>query len=104
MNTSSPKMPAEPAAALSLSSAPELVFGLVAPIGVDLDVITEALEQTLHEMNYEARRLRLTQLMREIPTGLQLHDSPYVQSFKDELRMRTRSGESLGTKRSRALL
>src|SRR5436309_4960141 len=97
-------MPAQPEAPLSPSAEPELIFGLVAPIGVDLDVITDLLEQTLREMNYEATRLRLTQLMREIPTGLTLHDSPYVRSFKDELRMRTRSGESLGTKRSRALL
>jgi hypothetical protein len=40
---------------LTLPAAPELVFGLVAPIGVDLDLVTEVLEQTLQEVGYVAR-------------------------------------------------
>src|ERR1700690_1899202 len=68
---------------LPSSQAPELVFGLVAPIGVDLDLVAEVLSQSLKEMNYQAHHFRLTRLMREIPTGLTISETPYVQSFKD---------------------
>lgn len=70
---------------LSQSAAPELVFGLVAPIGVDLDLITDLLEQTLREMEYEARRFRLTQLMREVPANLPLGDTHYIDSFRERI-------------------
>lgn len=70
---------------LPVPEAPELIFGLVAPIGVDLDLVAEVLSQALKEMNYQAHQFRLTKLMREIPTGISLDDSPYIQSFKDRI-------------------
>jgi deoxycytidylate deaminase len=89
-------MQTQPQTPLSLSAAPELIFGLVAPIGVDLDLITELLEQTLREMDYDAARVRLTELMREIPAGLPLHESPYVQSFKDRIAYANKIRQELG--------
>jgi cytidine deaminase len=59
-----------PLAPLPVNLAPELVFGLVAPIGVDLDMVSEVLGGTLHEMHYRAQVLRLTQLMREVPVTI----------------------------------
>ncbi len=70
---------------LPVSKAPELVFGLVAPIGVDLDLVAEVLSQALKEMNYQAHQFRVTKLMREIPTGLTIAENPYIQSFKDRI-------------------
>lgn len=70
---------------LPLSPAPELVFGLVAPIGTDLELLTEVLSQSLREMNYLATEFRLTRLMREVPTGLPLVEKPYIRSFKDRI-------------------
>lgn len=71
---------------LPLSQAPELIFGMVAPIGVDLDLLTEVLSQALKEMNYQAKLFRLTSLMRdEVPTGLPIVEKPYIQSFKDRI-------------------
>ena len=89
-------MQTQPQTPLSLSAAPELIFGLVAPIGVDLDLITELLEQTLREMDYDAARVRLTELMREIPAGLPLHESPYVRSFKDRIAYANKIRQELG--------
>jgi cytidine deaminase len=71
--------------ALKPSPAPELVFGIVAPIGVDLDLISEVLTQTLREMDYDAHEFRLTSLMREIPTGMSIAPTPYVQSYRDRI-------------------
>lgn len=70
---------------LPVPRAPELIFGLVAPIGVDLDLVAEVLSQSLKEMNYHAHQFRVTKLMREISTGLQIAESPYIQSFKDRI-------------------
>lgn len=70
---------------LPISIAPELIFGLVAPIGVDLDLVTDALDHTLQEMDYEVRGFRLTELMREIPTEITLAPDPYVQSYRDRI-------------------
>jgi hypothetical protein len=35
---------------LHLEVGPELIFGLIAPIGVDLELISDVLEQALKEM------------------------------------------------------
>lgn len=70
---------------LELLQAPELVFGLVAPVGVDLDLVTDVLTQLLREMRYESRLFRLTALMTEVPTGLPLSSATYIQSIKDRI-------------------
>jgi deoxycytidylate deaminase len=70
---------------LPVPNAPELIFGLVAPIGVDLDIVAEVLSQSLKEVNYQTDQFRVTKLMREIPAKLTIAESPYVQSFKDRI-------------------
>jgi hypothetical protein len=70
---------------LPVSKAPELIFGLVAPIGVDLELVAEVLSQSLKEMNYQAHQFRVTKLMREIPNGLTIAENPYIRSFKDRI-------------------
>lgn len=69
------------------SNNPELVFGLVAPIGVDLDLVTEVLTENLGEMHYEveSQSFRLTRLMREVPLPLPLRPKPYVRSIRDRI-------------------
>ncbi|CAH1656802.1 Deoxycytidylate deaminase [Hyphomicrobiales bacterium] len=71
--------------ALSLVPNPELIFGIVAPIGVDLDMVTEQLIAKLREMEYATNELRLTKLMRELPIRQPICDTPYVQSYKDRI-------------------
>ena len=70
---------------LKPSPTPELVIGLVAPIGVDLDNVTEALTELLREMDYKANLFRLTTLMREVPTGLDISENSYVDSYKSRI-------------------
>src|ERR1700734_728905 len=68
------------------ADAPELIFGLVAPIGVDLHLVTEVLTEMLGEMQYRtAQPFRLTKLMREAPIPLPLRTEPYVQSVRDRI-------------------
>ncbi|HEY8162610.1 MAG TPA: anti-phage dCTP deaminase [Methylocystis sp.] len=70
---------------LKPTHAPELIFGLVAPIGVDLDNVTETLTELLREMEYDAALLRLTTLMKEIPTGLSTSGSTYILSYRERI-------------------
>jgi hypothetical protein len=41
-------------AAVAPADGPELVLGLVAPVGVDLPAVATALRTALHTVNYEA--------------------------------------------------
>src|SRR5689334_5242012 len=70
-----------------LAEVPELIIGLVAPIGVDLDLVSEVLTEVLAEMQYasEAKSFRLTHLMREVPLPINLRTAPYVQSVQDRI-------------------
>jgi cytidine deaminase len=71
--------------ALTLPDAPELVFGLVAPIGVDLDLVTDVLDHALQEMSYRVHTLRLTALMREVPTDIQLKETSFVERYTSRI-------------------
>lgn len=44
---------------------PELIFALVAPIGVDLEMVSQALEMSLREMRYTPHILHLTKLLED---------------------------------------
>jgi len=71
---------------------PELMFGLVAPIGVDLGTVSEILSVTLHEMHYEAHLLRVTELMREIRINIDpqvsddlLPEQSHIASYRERI-------------------
>jgi hypothetical protein len=66
---------------LKPSATPELIIGLVAPIGVDLNTVTDTLTELLQEMNYTARMFRLTSLMTEVPTGVTISGHSHVSSY-----------------------
>jgi hypothetical protein len=73
---------------LPFDDHPELVFGLVGPIGVDLESVTEALIEALKEIEYDAQTLRITELMREVDVGLPLDATGYVESFQQRISTR----------------
>lgn len=71
--------------ALSPVRAPELIFGLIAPIGVDLELVSSVLAETLREVHYDTHMLRLTALMREMPIDLPLDATTYVESYRQRI-------------------
>ena len=81
---------------LKQSPTPELVIGLVAPIGVDLDDVANVLTELLTGMRYTAASLRLTRLMTEVPTGLSLSEDFYVRSYKSQIAYANEVCERLG--------
>ncbi len=74
-----------PPSPFTLLADPELVIGLVAPIGVDLGIITSALSKCLTEMQYQSHEFRVTELMKDIPLGGTVAKRPYIQSYKDRI-------------------
>ncbi len=46
---------------------PELVIGLVAAVGTDLELVCTALRDSLSAVNYKCETIRLSQLLQEIP-------------------------------------
>lgn len=68
------------------ASMPELIFALIAPIGVDLDLIARVLDERLREKRYEPIVFRLTKLMEDVPTKIKLTDSPsFVGGYREKI-------------------
>ncbi len=66
-------------------AAPELVIGLVAPIGVDLDLVVESLTKALDAVGYNSTEFHLTRLMKEVPIGKPAPDDISVESYKQRI-------------------
>lgn len=58
-----------------LSKHPELIFGLVAPIGVDLTLVETKLRHALVAVGYEPSPIRITELMKQIPVEVAIEDT-----------------------------
>lgn len=89
---------------LPFADHPELIFGLVGPIGVDLEFVTDALKEALAEVEYQSQTFRVTDLMREIKIGLPLDATGYVESFKQRIAFANRACERLGRHDALAIL
>ena len=70
---------------LPFDDYPELIFGLVGPIGVDLESVTDALTAALADFEYSTQVFRITDLMREVKVGLPLDATGYIESFKQRI-------------------
>lgn len=53
---------------------PELIFGLVGPIGVDMSTVESKLRGALAAVGYRVLSIRVTDLMREIDVGIAVSD------------------------------
>src|SRR5436190_11232796 len=80
----------------------ELVFGLVAPVGADLERLEADLVDLLRLYGYSPNPIRLSALLRKVPGhGVELKETPEfdrINSFMDAgnaLRERSRSEEVL---------
>jgi len=64
---------------------PELFFGLVAPVGVDLDMIIEVLTSELILQKYNASPIHVTEIMRDVPSYIVLQDEPYLERINTRI-------------------
>jgi hypothetical protein len=84
--TTEPRAGSKPStASLPVEEYPELVFGLVGPIGVDLESVTDCLSKALDDVGYESKTIRITELMKEVPLGLPLDATGYIDSYRQRI-------------------
>ena len=90
-------------ATLDVVDSPELIFGLVAPLGAPLKPVSNALEDTLSEHGYETKMIRLSRYLEE--SILSLETPPPCQNMKESERLDTlmTRGNELRKVRSDAL-
>ena len=79
---------------------PELFFGLVAPIGVDLADTVGPLQSKLKSFGYTVHTIKVTDLFRDIEyCDVKLHDKPSEARFDSYIefgnRLRELSGDKL---------
>jgi hypothetical protein len=67
--------------------APELVFGLCSPVGTDNAKVIEILKAELSRFEYEAHRIKVTDLMKNIIIAdLPLDDSSFQSRYNSYIR------------------
>jgi hypothetical protein len=64
---------------------PELFFGLVAPVGVNLDMIIEVLVTELNLQKYSTSILHVTEIMKDVPSNIQIKEEPYLERIKTRI-------------------
>lgn len=60
---------------------PELIIGLVGPIGVDLDAIIGFLEKSLQAVNYQSKVIHLTRVMGDMFPDWTIDDESYASRY-----------------------
>lgn len=57
---------------------PELVFGIVGPVGVDRNAVCACLESCIQEYNYDVHRIKVSELIKLVP------GNEYLEEFKGD--------------------
>src|SRR5688572_17776634 len=79
----------------------ELLVGLVGAIGTDLEVIERCVKESLAEVRYSSETVRLSELLRDIPTLGPFIPSPEDQRYHshmdagNKLREQSRRGDAV---------
>jgi hypothetical protein len=64
---------------------PELFFGVVGPVGVDLDMIIDVLTTELNRQKYSSEVVRVTQLMKVVPSNIEIRDDNYLDRITSRI-------------------
>jgi len=64
-----------------LQCGAELFFGLTAPIGTDLDTVTNILEEILKDFDYQCSVIHLVELLHELPRWRNLPEIPLEKRY-----------------------
>ncbi|MGH7626993.1 MAG: hypothetical protein ACREOJ_16960 [Gemmatimonadaceae bacterium] len=64
---------------------PELFFGIVGPIGTDLDTLCDLLSESLQMVGYDCYPIRLIALLRDLPGWRNLPSSPVTEYYRSAM-------------------
>lgn len=62
-------------------SNPELIIGLVGPIGVDLDLVFDQLSTQLGIVGYKSHLVKITSILTDPPFSIKIDDSSYTKRY-----------------------
>jgi hypothetical protein len=62
-------------------SDPELMFGLVGPIGVNIDAVIDALRSALEDVEYDSQLIHLTSALDPVPLKTKVDNSSYFSRY-----------------------
>lgn len=80
---------------------PELVIGLVGPIGVNLDAVINHLQSALEDVHYHSHVIHLTTIMRDLIPSLHVDETTYENRYRslianaDTVRREAQNGAAL---------
>ena len=80
--TQNPDIPEDP---LRAEDGPELMLGLIAPVGADLTVVRRAIAEELEKVGYSTQRVRVSSLLQEIQQYSSLSE---LEGQSEEARVR----------------
>ena len=66
---------------LSPQKGPELVFGLVGPIGTDMKLVSRVLGEELRKVDYKAIPIHVTDLLKDFDTDFGLEETPLEKRY-----------------------
>ncbi|MCV9996747.1 anti-phage dCTP deaminase [Pararhizobium sp. YC-54] len=69
-----------------LENFPELVIGLVGPIGVDLETVQKAAMNQLRSLGYTAVPIRITDLMKSVKTDVEIENNYFEKKYLSLIR------------------
>lgn len=67
--------------AISKIANPEIVIGLVGPIGVNLDAVIEQISTQLHIVGYKAEHIKITTMLQEPPFNVKISDDSFTNRY-----------------------
>jgi deoxycytidylate deaminase len=82
-------------------AGPELVIGVVAAVGTDLDLLCDSIRDSLSVVNYTSQVIRLIELVHELPQWKNISEFPVDDRYEshmtagNELRQVTKRGDAL---------
>jgi deoxycytidylate deaminase len=65
---------------------PELIFGIVGPIGVDVEHVVSSLEKELDGVNYKTRIIHITKVATSEKINIKIDESSYASRYKSLIR------------------
>ena len=86
---------------LSPIEGPELVFGLVGPIGTDMNFVSETLSNELSKVRYRCCEIKVSKLLHDIPEFADLPDAPAEKRYNahmdagNKVRKKFETGDAL---------
>lgn len=83
---------------------PELVFGLVGPIGTDMQLVERVLEKELQKVYYKSVKIHVSDLFSEVPTDVDLVSTPLEKRYESRIKAGNKIRQLINRKDALALL